>query len=297
MSLRVSIEPMYREATKKARHFTLPVVTMSKTTDGVCGAGIAAAIIVNRDGWFITAAHVGQSMSELSQLVDEHQQHQQKVDEINGRDDLTPSRRRRELKKLGKCRSKVSHWSVAWGGTGAIASGVQPLRGVDLAVGRLEGVDFSGVQELPVFKSQTSDDEVGASVCRLGFPFNQIETAWNDQDQTFDFPRGLFPVPIFVNDGVISRFVNYVIDDADSEKEYLHFETSSPGLKGQSGGPIYDKEGIVWGLQSSTSHYDLEFSPESNGRTEHQFLNVGLAVDSSTISRFLTELGVEHATK
>lgn len=56
-------------------------------------------------------------------------------------------------------------------------------------------------------------------------------------------------------------------------------ETSSPGLKGQSGGPIFDKEGTVFGIQSRTMHFPLGFAPPVQDGTarhkEHQFINVG----------------------
>jgi hypothetical protein len=39
-------------------------------------------------------------------------------------------------------------------------------------------------------------------------------------------------------------------------------ETSSPGLKGQSGGPLLDERGTIWGVQSNTFSYNLGFSPQ-----------------------------------
>jgi hypothetical protein len=46
-------------------------------------------------------------------------------------------------------------------------------------------------------------------------------------------------------------------------------EMSSPGLRGQSGGPRFDVNGMVWGLQSRTQHLALGFSPqvEVNAKT------------------------------
>jgi S1-C subfamily serine protease len=76
-------------------------------------------------------------------------------------------------------------------------------------------------------------------------------------------------------------------------------ETSSPGLGGQSGGPVFDVDGRVWGIQSRTQHLDLGFSPEAkiDGKTvaERQFLNVGLAVHAETVIAFLEKAGIEHS--
>jgi S1-C subfamily serine protease len=60
-------------------------------------------------------------------------------------------------------------------------------------------------------------------------------------------------------------------------------ETSTPGLRGQSGGPLLDVKGEVWGVQSRTLHLDLGFKPtvKEKGKdvvvTERQFMHVGLA--------------------
>ena len=73
-------------------------------------------------------------------------------------------------------------------------------------------------------------------------------------------------------------------------------ETSSPGLRGQSGGPLFDVNGTVWGIQSSTMHYPLGFSPEVNqgGRrfVEQQFLNAGMAVHVAVCIEMMSKMGV-----
>jgi hypothetical protein len=49
---------MFRDAYEKARAFTRPVVQFGLTVEGKCTAGAAAFVVVNSDGWFVTAAHV-----------------------------------------------------------------------------------------------------------------------------------------------------------------------------------------------------------------------------------------------
>ena len=70
-------------------------------------------------------------------------------------------------------------------------------------------------------------------------------------------------------------------------------ETSSPGLKGQSGGPTFDSEGRIWAMQSKTAHYPLEF-PAGQKNQEHQFLNVGMGTHAKTIIDFLDSNGVKY---
>jgi hypothetical protein len=84
-----------------------------------------------------------------------------------------------------------------------------------------------------------------------------------------------------------------------SGKSARFLETSSPGARGQSGGPIFDVEGTVWAIQSHTRHVDLEFSAELTvkGRkvVENQVLNVGLGADATEIVRFAQDNGVRIA--
>ena len=73
-------------------------------------------------------------------------------------------------------------------------------------------------------------------------------------------------------------------------------ETSTPGLRGQSGGPIFDTNGDIWAIQSRTQHYDLGFKPKAmqSAQEEHQFLNVGLGVHVQTVLGFLDQLGIKY---
>jgi hypothetical protein len=77
-----------------------------------------------------------------------------------------------------------------------------------------------------------------------------------------------------------------------------YVETSSPGLRGQSGGPIFDAHGSIWAIQSQTVHLQLGFSPQvkqgGTQHTEHQFLNVGWGVHAETVLGLLNQLGIEH---
>jgi hypothetical protein len=55
-------------------------------------------------------------------------------------------------------------------------------------------------------------------------------------------------------------------------------ETSSPGIRGQSGGPIFDKNGTIWAIQSSTASYEMDLNTK-----ERQYYHVGVGVHTVTI--------------
>ena len=97
-------------------------------------------------------------------------------------------------------------------------------------------------------------------------------------------------------DGIVTR---HMVDETGNVSM---FETSTPGLRGQSGGPVFSPEGIVYGLQSMTKHIDLNFDVNASVRrgpnekkvTFTPFINLGVEISSDKILEFLDENGVEY---
>jgi hypothetical protein len=57
---------MFRTAVTEAMGFTLPIVTTLLTCGGVCRSGIGTFVIINDEGWFVTAAHIMKSFNDLA---------------------------------------------------------------------------------------------------------------------------------------------------------------------------------------------------------------------------------------
>ena len=73
---------------------------------------------------------------------------------------------------------------------------------------------------------------------------------------------------------------------------------STPGLRGQSGGPLFDRNGFVYGMQYATNHLHLGFDMKnkeitSEGKkisvTNQPFLHVGHCVHVDRIKEFLRQ--------
>ena len=108
----------------------------------------------------------------------------------------------------------------------------------------------------------------------------------------FRLEQGTFPIPYFPIEGIFTRNI-YGGKSKDGKYDITFLETSSPGLRGQSGGPIFDTKGTIWAIQSKTNHLPLGFAPKitKNGKEveENQFLNVGLGVHPLTLITFLKD--------
>ena len=117
---------------------------------------------------------------------------------------------------------------------------------IDLAVVHLKDFDMSGVPEFPTIKDGSKAVDPGSSCYRIGFPFSSIQATFDDASQSFNFPPGSLPLPLFPIEGMLTREI-IIRRDPPSPFPLQMIETSSPGLKGQSGGPILDTTGTVCG--------------------------------------------------
>ena len=277
------------------QHTILPIEIAIRLESGEVRYGISAAILVNADGWILTAGHVLLDMKKVDDAMKEANLHHQQAEEIRIADNLTPKVKRQRLKALGKLKPTTPL-------NQAVRIGRQTTKGWDgkifnpADVGILKVNDFTipDGYDPPCFRTEPLD--IGEMVCRAGYPFYQAAVTWDEKANRFVSREE--SVPLFVNEGIVSRFMKFELQSVEDSIEHTKFiETSSPGLRGQSGGPLIDKDGKICGMQSHTAHYPLDFSPKKGDQTEHQFLNVGRAVHVDTIRWYLDQLNISYRTE
>jgi hypothetical protein len=297
---------MFRDAYKLAREFTRPVVISRRTVAGDCTGGGGAFVVVNDEGWIITAAHIIQQIADLNAQEASWQAHQAKEAAIRADASLSVKERQKQLQSLGKPKaSDTTNGSVWWGGVGSGVKNISaiwlPNTPIDLALAQLENFDKSLIAAYPRFMKPTEVDAPGTSLCKLGYPFFQAQPVWDPAQPGFMYPPGQLPPSLFPLEGMLTRIQSVqAIDQAGNLIQFpvplQGLETSTPGLKGQSGGPIFDIHGNVWALQCLTSHTPLGFEPAVvvNGKqhTEHQFINMGSGPSATTITAWMTHHGV-----
>ena len=83
----------------------------------------------------------------------------------------------------------------------------------------------------------------------------------------------------------------------------MGFELSTPGLRGQSGGPAFNQQGLICGMQSRTNHLHLGFDMKgfeykANGvstKVNNQpFLHVGHCIHVDIIKDFLKSNNIKY---
>jgi S1-C subfamily serine protease len=80
-------------------------------------------------------------------------------------------------------------------------------------------------------------------------------------------------------------------------------ELSTPGLRGQSGGPLFDNNGIVYGMQFSTKHLHLGFdlvdkeimvNTSIKKVSDYSFIHLGQCIHVNVIKAFLKQHNVKY---
>jgi hypothetical protein len=285
---------MFKDAYEIASQFTHPVILSIRFYDKSVESGLGSFIILNDEGWIITAAHILDPAFAHQQHTAEIKSFNEKVDLINNNDKLKHHLKQRQLKKLVPNKKWITNYSFWWGNDIFKISNFEILRENDLAIGKIENYDKRFQKIYPKLK-EPSDLKNGTSLCKLGYPFYKIKTEFIEESNSFKLDPNVFPIPRFPLDGIFTR--NILAGKSKDNKFDIKFiETSTPGLKGQSGGPTFDIYGNIWAIQSQTKNLDLGFSPKiKRGKKEieeNQFLNVGWGVHVDTVVKFLTDKGV-----
>ena len=288
---------MFADACTTARGFTRPVVISTRLIRGDTSSSITAFVVVNREGWILTTRHLVGFIERCERQKRTHRQYEADVRDMR-RDAGSLRRHRREKTRHLKRPSEdaVRDYSVWWGADGVTVRDLRTAPAADLAVGRLDPFDPASVAAFPIFVSPGPQYQPGRSLCQLGFPFHEVVPSFDEDRNAFVFPKGALPIPFFPVEGIFTRTVVAPHPDRPEDPPAKFIETSSPGLMGQSGGPVFDRHGAVWAIQSHIRHYPMAFRPQGPGKEQvkHQFLNAGAGVHAESILAFLEECGVAH---
>ena len=290
---------MFARAVPIASSFTRPVVMSSRAANGACRATIGAYVVLNSEGWILTAGHLLDIVRQHQESVLKHQGYRGNVVEFQR--DLSADKqfRKKGVRTFQRpSTATVRNHSVWWGADGMRLVEAKVWPGADLALGRLDPFDPAAVARYPVLKDPTSDYTPGRSLCKLGFPFHHIVPIYDEESETFTLPPGSVPLAMFPLEGMFTRIVEARAPGSGEGDPSTFIETSSPTLIGQMGGPVFDREALVWGIQSHTAHRALGFHPQvpggARGQVEHQFLSTGLAVHAGVIAQLLDAENVAY---
>lgn len=290
---------MFIKSIEKTSQYTRPIHSITRTYKGkTVFPGTSTLFFVNEEGYAVTCKHVIDLLAASETVNKKHT-------EFKGERDKLP--------RDGKFKGKLKGLEIKYGYKddttiqikNAFMNCVDSMSGFtwhlhpkhDLAI--LKFNDFKKIAYIDhaIFTKDDSRIQQGKFLCRLGFPFPEFTNfKYNEQTDDIEWSEdGVINSPRFPLEGMITRHL------ADQGKIF-GIELSTPGLRGQSGGPLFDENGFVYGMQFSTKHLHLGFDLVDtdvmiNGKvkkiSDYSFIHLGQCLHVEIIKEFLKEKSVK----
>lgn len=289
---------MFVQAIETAAKFTRPVYSISRnygSTQVVAGA--ATLFFVNTDGWALTCGHVADQIVAAGAIGNKFQSFKEELAARQGE-----KKRRQKLRELERKYEYSKHATVELLNMfrncieGELNFQIVRSKKFDVALLKFNGFTRLVCDAFPVFPADTLALKQGRFLCRLGFPFPEFTNfAYDEASDSIGWTdTGRVDSPRFPIEGMLTRHL------IDNDGQVYGFEMSTPGLRGQSGGPVIGVDGKVWGMQAATAHLDLNFDVDQEvirdgfrkRVKDSAFLHVGHCIHVDVLKSFMREHGI-----
>ncbi len=290
---------MFISAIEKVSQFTRPIHTIMRTYGGKqLLPGAATIFFVNEEGYAITCKHVAEMIVSSDHINQHFTQFKQERQQLAGNPKYKQLIKGLELKYKYLSETTIQLKNNFVDCVDALSGfNIHMHPTLDLAIIKFNGFGKVHYQDCAKFLKDGNNIKQGKFLCRLGFPFPEFNNyTFNTTTDDIEWTStGINVSPRFPLEGMITRFL------ADQQHGMYGIELSTPGLRGQSGGPLFDENGIVYGMQFSTKHLHLGFDLVdkeimiNNGIkkiSDYSFIHLGQCIHVNTIKAFLQQHNV-----
>jgi hypothetical protein len=290
---------MFVEAIERVDQFTRPIHFIARYyggTDIIPGTG--TLFFVNENGFAVTCRHVAQQILHSNQIYENYLRFKGELRRFERDPGYESQRQFLESKYKISAETPIrilSNFINCVDFYKSLTIHLHPTQ--DLAIIRFRDYGTKLYQGFAHFLKDSKHVKQGRYLCRLGYPFPEF-TNYKFNKNTNDIEwisEGRIHTPSFPIDGIITRHIG----EANGA---VSIEMSTPGLRGQSGGPLFDRNGLIYGMQSATRHLHLGFDQVNReviteGRrkrvSNYPFLDVGQCVHVDVIKSFLREKKID----
>ena len=284
---------MFESAIENVLQFTRPLHTIARTYGGLILPGTATFFFVNDLGVAITCKHVLDLIPAADKINQDFLKFKEERDKLPRDSKYQQHLKGLELKYKYNKETTVqlkNNFLNCFDKLNEITYHTHPT--LDLAILEFKGFTKILYTSYARFIKDSQKIKQGKYLCRIGYPFPEFNN-FRHNPETDDIEwtnTGNANSPSFPIDGIITRFI------ASPAEGVMGIELSTPGLRGQSGGPLFDTNGDVYGMQYATNHLHLGFDIKDkeiirDGKktkvSNSPFLHVGGCVHVDRIKEFL----------
>ena len=286
---------MFVGAIEKVDQFTRPIHFIFRYYAGSdIVPGTATLFFVNEEGFAITCRHVARQILYANSIYENYLKFRGELRKFEKDPGFETQRTNLENKYKISAANPIRvlfNFIQCVSAYKAMTIHLHPTQ--DLAIIQFKEFESVQYQGYAQFLKDSRFVKQGRYLCRLGYPFPEFTNyQYNKVSGDIEWTKeGRSKTPSFPIDGIITRHIG-------EGSEITGIEMSTPGLRGQSGGPLFDPNGTIYGMQSATRHLHLGFDQVnrevvSDGQrrrvSNYPFLNVGQCVHVDVIKQFLKE--------
>lgn len=286
---------MFKESIEKVANFTRPIHTILRTHSGKKIIPSAATLFfVNENGYAVTCKHVIELLIASEDLTKNYNNFKSERNKIVNDGRFKKNLKGLELKYKYNSESEIQIKNMFVDCVDSMSGFTWHLHPkYDLAILKFNDFKTLYYKDYAIFKKDSSQIKQGEFLCRLGFPFPEFTNfQYNETTDDIEWTNiGINNSPRFPIEGMVTRFLA-------EDNKLFGLEMSTPGLKGQSGGPLFNKDGVVYGMQFSTKHLHLGFDMVDkeillNNKikkvTDYSFIHLGQCIHVDAIKEFLND--------
>ena len=286
---------MFENSIESVSTFTRPVNSILRINSGKqIIQGSATLFFVNEEGYAITCKHVIDLLASSEKTNQTYLEFKSEIDKIPKDGKFKARVKGLELKYKYNSETVIQIKNM-FVDCVDVMSGftwhVHPK--YDLAILKFNDFKKLHYTGYAKFLKDTSRIKQGNFLCRLGFPFPEFNNfIYNETADDIEWTTtGNQVSPRFPIEGMVTRFLA-------EENKVFGIELSTPGLKGQSGGPLFNEKGSIYGMQFSTKHLHLGFDNidkeilsdnKIKKVSNYPFIHLGQCIHADIIKEFLSE--------
>lgn len=290
---------MFVNAIEEVSAFTRPIHTISRNyLETIVSPGAATLFFVNEEGCAITCKHVIDLIGNRQSINDNYEKFKIEKNSIGKNNKYNQRLKALEASFNYKEGSIIQLKELFVGVTSEPTIRYRWINHpkYDLSILIFEDFKKPLYQSHAKFVADGSLLKQGKYLCRLGFPFPEFKNfQYNSVTDDIEWINsGQIETPRFPIEGMLTR---HLVTDG----EMMGIEISTPGLRGQSGGPLFTPDGKICGMQFGTNHLHLgfdmkNFEYDTAGRSikvnNQPFLHVGNCIHVDIIKKFLKDNNV-----